>query len=112
MKPEPQPSQDTGRRGYREPGDPPDHRRTIVRGEFWEFPTERFTYEVAAEGNPRREGEGRLAYVARLAAIATGKLQGEAVKRFPRRQTRRETDNVLQRLRAQVDEGPEEYWQK
>lgn len=111
MKPEPQPAQDTGRRGYREPGDPEDGRRVIVRGEFWESPTERFTYEVAAECNPQREDEGRLAHAARISAIATGKLQGEAVKQFPQKQSRRDRDEQLHKLRGQVEPG-EEYWNR
>ena len=44
---------DTGRKGFREPDEPPDERAVIVRAPFWLSESERLTYEHAAESWPR-----------------------------------------------------------
>jgi len=74
--------QDTGRRGYREPSDPPDDRPVIVHAPFWSSESERLTYEHAVESWPRRQGEGAMTYIARIAAKVEGRLAA-AAKSFP-----------------------------
>lgn len=70
------------RNAFREPDEPPDDRPPIDRRPFWTSESERLTFEHAAETNPRRTGEGPGTYIARLAAIATGRIQ-RAVKPMP-----------------------------
>lgn len=82
---------------------------------FWADITEQLTYQNAAEANPRRAGEVPSHYIRRLAALAAAKLQGEALKPMPRaRQSRRERDDQLHKLRAQVsaDDEAAYWWQR
>lgn len=82
MKPEELDRRDTGRRAWRWPEEPPDGRPVIDQRPFWKSESERLTFEHAAETNPRRPGEGPGTYIARLAAIATGRF-AQAAKRMP-----------------------------
>ncbi len=80
----------TVRNAFREPEDVPDERPLVNRREFWASESERLTYEHAAETNPKRPDEGPGTYIARLAAIATGRYT-QAAKPMPRKE-RRQTD--------------------
>lgn len=71
-----QPLIDSGRLGYREPDEPPDERPCIVRAPFWRDKSEQLTYEHAVQSNPRKSGEGPMAYIQRIAELVKGKLQG------------------------------------
>jgi hypothetical protein len=81
---------DTGRMGFREPGTPPDGRPVIVRSQFWNDTREQFTYQIAAESNPRKRGELPSNYVERLAILAGVKLAGAPAKRMPESVVRRD----------------------
>ena len=74
---------DTGRKGYREPDEPPDDRPVIVRAPFWSSESERLTYEHAAESWPRRPGEGAMTYIARLAGVVERRKLAAVAKEFP-----------------------------
>jgi hypothetical protein len=124
-----EPVADTGRMGYRQEWEPEDERRALApyrcqclgrrppavgcRGNhgFWRDESERLTYESAVEDNPRREGEGPMAYAARISAIVAGKyskLGGMPSSRL----TRRQRDERLARLRGQAQglpSGTEDY---
>jgi hypothetical protein len=66
-------AQDTGRLAYRLPEDPPDERELVLRPRpFWSSEAEQYTYEAAVEKNPRRPGEGPMAYAERIAAVVAG----------------------------------------
>lgn len=93
---------DTGRMGFRHEWEGPDERPLIVYPEpFWADESERLTYEATVEDNPRHEGEGPMAYVARLSALVVGKY-GRAVQPMPRaRQSRAERERSLAKLRGQ-----------
>ena len=78
-----QPS-DSGRNAWRESWEPFDGRPlVIVRREFYRDTTEQLTYENAVESNPRKHGEGPMAYVRRIAEIATGELLAQPAKTMP-----------------------------
>ena len=64
---------DTGRKAYREPHEFPDGRLAIQYGPFWADASEEATYVHAVESNPRREDEGCMTYVARIATIVAGR---------------------------------------
>ena len=108
-RPEPR---DTGRMGFRRDWEPVDERPLLVeyacqcRGcREWEGPyrdqTERMTYEDAVEANPKGPDEGPAAYFIRLSELVTKKYAG--VKSMPHvRQSRRERDQALARLRGQA----------
>jgi hypothetical protein len=104
--------QDTGRLAFRTEYDPPDDRPLLVdRYGFWEDDTERMTYENAVEASPIRNDEGRLAYIARVSEVVTGKYAALG-KSMPRRMSRRQRDSQLAKLRAQArgfGEGVEDY---
>lgn len=84
------------RNGYREPEEPTDERPPILYGACkcagcrragagtWHDETERMAYQAAVEGNPRRDGEGPMAYSQRVAAAVEGKYQ-QAGMTMPRR---------------------------
>ena len=74
---------DTGRKGYREPDEPPDDRPVIVRAPFWRDESERLTYEHAVESWPRRQGEGAMSYIARIAGIVEQRKLAAVAKEFP-----------------------------
>jgi len=116
----------TGRKGYREPDEPPDERPVIAytdfrrgykrndfgrivdsdTGEppgdpFWRDRSEQLVYENAAESNPRKAGEGAFSYIQRLAAIAEQEFG--RMKEMPQTKlTRRQTDERLAELRHQT----------
>lgn len=85
----------TGRKGYREPHEPPDDRPVIAYGacrcrgcreyggDFWRNESERLTYEHAVEANPKGASEGALTYIARIAGIVEQRKQAAAAKEFP-----------------------------
>lgn len=65
---------DSGRRGYREPHEPPDGVRPCIHhGLFWTDQQERATYEHAVQSNPIRQDEGRGSYTVRIAALVAGR---------------------------------------
>ena len=67
-------AQDTGRKGYREPHEPPDGiRPKIAYSEFWEDPEEQATYEHAVQANPILPDEGHGTYIQRIASIVAGR---------------------------------------
>ncbi len=66
---------DTGRMGFRWPGEPMDDRPTILQDwPQWRDSTEEATYEAAVHGNPKRPDETPLAYMRRISAIVTGEI--------------------------------------
>ena len=114
--------QDTGRMGYRRDWEPVDERPLLAEYAcqckgcrehhgFWKDESERLTYESAQEDNPRREGEGPMAYAARISGIVAGKyskLGGMPSARL----SRRERDREMAKLRAQakgMGDGWEDY---
>lgn len=81
---------DTGKKCYREPGEPRDERPTPKIPEFWTGgPEEAAAYLSAVRENPRIADpeantiESPLAYIQRLAEIVQGGPLGKAAKRFP-----------------------------
>lgn len=77
--------QDTGRLAYRLPEDSPDDRELVLRpSPFWSSEAEQFTYEAAVQKNPRKQGEGPMAYAARVAAVVSG-VYRSAGQPMPRR---------------------------
>ena len=65
---------------WREPGEAFDGRPWVIaRRPFWKDRTEELTFMDASEANQHRPGEGPMAHVQRIAALATGKL-AQAVK--------------------------------
>lgn len=78
--------------------------RLVMRHPSWASRMEQATYEAAVAGSPRGAGEGALAYAARISEIVTGE-EGSPFRSMPRpRQSRRETDAALERLRRQAAE--------
>lgn len=55
--------------GFRQPSEFPDGRPAIQYAKFWANEQEQATYEHAAEANPRREGEGSMTYIVRIASL-------------------------------------------
>jgi hypothetical protein len=100
--------QDSGRMGFRYEWEPADERPLVIYPEpFWRDRMEQATYEAAVSGNPRRQDEGPMAYVARIAEVVTGEW-GQPVQAMPRaRMSRRMTDERLAKLRAQLPSGTE-----
>lgn len=92
---------DTGRKGYREPDEPPDGRLRIARDAFWSDPSEQMTYEHAVASNLRHPGESPLAYIARLAALIEHRY-ALAAKPMPGRMSQRERDARLAELRREA----------
>jgi hypothetical protein len=72
-------AEQTGRMGYREPDEPSDGRPVISRRPFWRNESEEAAWVEVVRGNPQKAGEGPGTYIARLAAIAAGRV----VPRFP-----------------------------
>ena len=73
---------DTGRMGFRHDWEPRDGRPLVafdscrcaacrVRVGIWASDIERQTYEAAVALNPRRPGEGPMAYIRRISGIVT-----------------------------------------
>lgn len=109
---------DTGRKGYREPWEPVDERPVIAydscrcracrqRVGIWKNDMERQVYEAAVAGNPKREDEGPMAYAKRISELVTGEA-GSLLDSMPKpKQSRRERDAALMRLRGQAKEAGE-----
>ena len=99
--------------GWREPDDPDDGRPGISRHRCqckgcrerkagdWTDRMEQATYEAAVAGNPRREGEGPFAYIRRISELVTQEREAGAQSMPHVRQSRRERDAALLRLRFQ-----------
>lgn len=66
---------DTGRLGYRERDEYPDGRPVISHSQFWSDEAERLTYEHALQSNPKREDEGVMSYIMRIAAVVEGRYR-------------------------------------
>lgn len=76
----PDPKEDTGRKGYLEPHEPPDgSRRRISYREFWRDESERLTYEHAVETQPFRRGVDKPSeYITRITSLAQRRLSPKA----------------------------------
>jgi hypothetical protein len=74
--------ENTGRMGFREPGEPPDGRLVVDRPKFWRDQFEEAQYMRAVAQNKRKPGESPLSYVARIAGIVSGE-QEQAAKPMP-----------------------------
>ena len=74
---------DTGRKFYREPGEPKDERPTLLIRRFWESPEEEAAYLSAVRDNARKPGEGAFAYIVRLAGIVQQGPLARPAKAFP-----------------------------
>lgn len=107
-KPDRQP-EDTGRQGYLEADEAWDgsgRPRVYIPEPYFATASEELEYEHAVE-----ETRG-LIPSERMEAIQRRFAGGEVVKRMPRaRQSRRERDRELAKLREQAEE-PEEWWQR
>jgi hypothetical protein len=97
----PEQAPDSGRKGYREPDEPPDGRLRIARDAFWSDPSEQMTYEHAVASNPRHPGEHSLAYIQRIASIVEHRY-ALAAKPMPGRMSQRERDARLAKLRREA----------
>lgn len=76
-------SENTGRKGYREPEELKDDRPMILHAPFWKDESERLTYEHAVESWPKHPGEGAMTYIARIAGIVERRKQEAVAKNFP-----------------------------
>ena len=65
------------RDAFRWPEEPPDGRPMIAADPFWSSDGEQTTYELAVRQNPKRPDELPSVYIARIAAIASGKWQAK-----------------------------------
>jgi hypothetical protein len=100
--------ENTGRMGFREPDEPPDSRPVIWRRPFWRDDAEEEAYLHAVSTNPRRPKEGAMAYIERLAAIASGRL-GKAAQSMPKAKRMSDAEwNDRQNEAAAVREPGEE----
>jgi hypothetical protein len=97
----PEQAPDTGRKGYREPDEPPDGRLRIARDAFWSDPSEQMTYEHAVASNPQHSCERPLAYIQRLASIVEHRY-ALAAKPMPGRMSQQARDARLAELRRQA----------
>lgn len=102
MKPKELEQADTGRKAYREPHEHSDGRPLIINRPFWESFEEQEAYERAVRQNPR----GNMppgAYIAKIAAIVTGRLE-PAGKAMPHAPGRRATERRIAALEEQREE--------
>lgn len=98
---------DFGRMGFRYPDEPVDERPVLRGAPFWHDASEQCAYEDAVQQNPRREGEGPMAYAARISGIVTG-LYAKAGMKMPRvRMSQREWERKQNELKQQDWRGGE-----
>lgn len=111
-----EPKQDTGRMGFRWPGEPPDERPMIavdacrckacVEDRKHKTVLEA-VYETAVQSNPRRPDEGPMAYVERISGLVSDdSAVNQLTKRMPRPGLSRKAQDLrLMLLRNQAKEG-------
>jgi len=106
--PEEPPPGDTGRKGYREPGEQWDQRPMIQHSHFWLDPEEQATYEHAVESNPILPDEGHGTYIQRIASIVAGRYA--KVGTMPRpRVSENEYQNRKRQLKSQREWSAKDY---
>ena len=77
--------EDTGRMGFREPGEPPDDRQNVIsRRPFWRDSSEELAWLYAVEqARPFRKSDTLTEHLERIANIAGAELKGKPAKDFP-----------------------------
>lgn len=109
MRPTQAQVQDSGRKGYLEPHEPPDGTRLrIMRGPFWTDQQEQATYEHAVQSNPILPDEGRGSYMVRIAGLVAGRYLKANVMPRPRLSPR-EYHQRLRLLESQREQGHGEW---
>lgn len=100
---------DAGPMGFRYPAEPRDERPVVLLPALWEDESERIVYEAAVRDNPRKAGEGPLAYIARISAIVTGQYQRAGLP-MPRRMSQAAWNRRQNELKQQASEAWSEDW--